>query len=187
MHDRPGVLNRAISLFRRRGFNIDSLTVATTEIPGLSRMTVVVNKDDVDQVCRQLERLVDIVGVHDVTHDRAVAQEMCLVRLGAPGARLGELLSLAREYEARIIDAAPTSMVLAVMTTPERISTFLQRASPFGIDELTRSGRIAMCVGANARTLRPGRHTATHRTRTTESLAEPTNWQADGFADEEAA
>ena len=186
MQDRPGVLNRAVSLFRRRGFNIDSLTVATTEIPGLSRMTVVVNRDDVEQVVRQLERLVDIVGVHDVTHDRAVAQEMCLVRLGPPGSRLGQLLSLAREVDARIVDATPSSRVLAVMDTPANVSDFLTRLAPFGIDEFTRSGRIAMCVGANARTMRPGRG-ASHHARRPDDASSPTNWQADGFADEEAA
>ena len=84
VHDRPGVLNRAISLFRRRSFNIHSLAVATTEQPGLSRMTLVVQRDDVSQVVRQLERLVDVISVRDVTHQRVVAHELCLVRLTPP-------------------------------------------------------------------------------------------------------
>ncbi len=122
MQDRPGVLNRAVSLFRRRGFNIESLAVASTETPGLSRMTVVVNQDDVSQVVQQLQRLIDIVSVQDVTYDRAVAQEMCLVRLGPAGQRLGEVLGVAREFDARVVDASPNAMVVAIMDAPSTIS-----------------------------------------------------------------
>lgn len=186
MQDRPGALNRAVSLFRRRNFNIDSLAVATTEIAGLSRMTVVVNQDDVVQLVRQLERLIDIVSVQDVTHDRAVEQEMCMIRLGAPGTRLGDILALAREFDARIVDATPTAMVLSMMDAPTRVSAFLARLAPYGIDELTRSGRIAMCRGANARTSRPAPH-AGSRGRPHELTQMPANWQGDGFGDEEAA
>jgi acetolactate synthase I/III small subunit len=186
MQDRPGVLNRAVSLFRRRGFNIDSLTVATTELAGLSRMTLVVNEDDVEQTVRQLERLVDVVAVHDVTHDRSVAQEMCLVRLPPPGARLGELLEIAREHDARVVDAGDEAMMLALMESPARVSAFLECVRPFGIEELTRSGRIAMTVGALPRaTRRPG---APHPTHPMEpGSAAPFNWQADGVGADEAA
>ncbi len=186
MQDRPGVLNRAVSLFRRRGFNIDSLSVASTERPGLSRMTVVVNQDDVAQVVQQLQRLVDIVSVDDVTFDRAVAQEMCLVRLGPPGNRIGDLLAVAGEYKARVIDASTTSIVLAVMDLPSAISMFLDRLRPFGIEELTRSGRIAMAVGAPQRTGRQPR--ATSALQVHEAIpAGSFQWQADGFADDDAA
>lgn len=185
MQDRPGALNRAVSLFRRRGFNIESLAVATTELSGLSRMTVVVNRDDVHQVVQQLQRLVDIVSVLDVTFDRAVAQEMCLVRLGPAGSRLGEILGVAREYDARVVDASPHAMVIAVMDAPSTISAFLERMQPFGIEEITRSGRIAMSMttAAHGARTRP----AAHVSRPHDTTPTPFQWQADGVPDDEAA
>ncbi|HEX4933834.1 MAG TPA: acetolactate synthase small subunit [Gemmatimonadaceae bacterium] len=183
MQDRPGVLNRAVSLFRRRGFNIESLAVASTETPGLSRMTVVVNRDDVTQVVSQLQRLVDIVSVHDVTFDRAVTQEMCLVRLGPAGHRLAEILGLAREFDARVVDASPQAMVLAIMDAPATISAFLDRVQRFGIEEITRSGRIAMSMTTAARGARPSPNANTKEF----GAIHPFQAQADGFADEEAA
>ncbi|MBK6307999.1 MAG: acetolactate synthase small subunit [Gemmatimonadetes bacterium] len=184
MQDRPGVLNRAVSLFRRRGFNIDSLAVASTEVPGLSRMTVVVNRDDVTQVVQQLQRLMDIVSVQDVTFDRAVAQEMCLVRVGPPGSRLAEILGLAREFDARVVDASPSAMVLAIMDAPATISAFLERVQRFGIEEITRSGRIAMSMTTPARGARPSPNASAASAST---AADSFQAQADGFADEEAA
>ncbi|MFN8666061.1 MAG: acetolactate synthase small subunit [Gemmatimonadaceae bacterium] len=185
MQDRPGVLNRAVSLFRRRGFNIESLAVASTETPGLSRMTVVVNRDDVTQVVSQLQRLVDIVSVHDVTFDRAVTQEMCLVRLGPAGHRLAEILGLAREFDARVVDASPQAMVLAIMDAPATISAFLDRVQRFGIEEITRSGRIAMSMTTPARGARPSPNANANPKDF--APADPFQAQADGFADEEAA
>jgi acetolactate synthase-1/3 small subunit len=185
MHDRPGVLNRAVSLFRRRGFNIESLAVATTESPGLSRMTVVVDRDDVSQVVAQLQRLIDIVSVHDVTFDRAVTQEMCLVRLGPAGHRLAELLGLAREFDARVVDASPQAMVLAIMDAPATISAFLERVQRFGIEEITRSGRIAMSMTTPARVARPSPNGGARP----HDAGHPPAFQAqaDGFAEDEAA
>ncbi len=185
MQDRPGVLNRAVSLFRRRGFNIESLAVASTETPGLSRMTVVVNRDDVTQVVSQLQRLVDIVSVHDVTFDRAVTQEMCLVRLGPAGHRLAEILGLAREFDARVVDASPQAMVLAIMDAPATISAFLERVQRFGIEEITRYGRIAMAMTTPARGARPSPNAQANPRDFAPS--DPFQAQADGFADEEVA
>ncbi len=185
MQDRPGVLNRAVSLFRRRGFNIESLAVASTETPGLSRMTVVVNQDDVSQVVQQLQRLIDIVSVQDVTYDRAVAQEMCLVRLGPAGQRLGEILGVAREFDARVVDASPNAMVVAIMDAPSTISQFLDRMETFGIDEITRSGRIAMSMTTPSKATKPQPNAAHHHHA--HGQPSPFQWQADGFADDEAA
>lgn len=185
MQDHPGALNRAVSLFRRRGFNIESLAVATTELSGLSRMTVVVDRDDVHQVVQQLQRLVDIVSVLDVTFDRAVVQEMCLIRLGPTGSRLGEILGVAREYDARVVDASPHAMVLAVMDAPSTISAFLERMQPFGIEEITRSGRIAMSMTIAAQEARTP--PATHVSHPHDSSPTPFQWQADGVPHDEAA
>ncbi len=185
MQDRPGALNRAVSLFRRRDVNIESLAVATTELPGLSRMTVVVNRDDVHHVVQQLQRLVDIVSVLDVTFDRAVAQEMCLIRLGPAGSRLGEILGVARAYDARVVDASPHAMVVAVMDAPSTISAFLEQMQPFGIEEMARSGRIAMSMTTAARGARTP--SAAHASRPHDIPPSPFQWQADGIPDDEAA
>lgn len=144
MHDRPGVLNRVVSLFRRRSFNIDSLSVAATETTGLSRMTVVVEREEVTQVVRQLERLVDVISVRDVSDAHVVEHELCLVRVRHPGARLGEVLRLARNGEFGVVDATPDALVIAIAGPPHAVSDHLSRLSPFGIVELTRSGRIVM-------------------------------------------
>jgi acetolactate synthase-1/3 small subunit len=182
MQDRPGALNRVVSLFRRRAFNIDSLSVATTEQPGLSRMTLVVNRDEVTQVIRQLERLIDVVSVRDVTFQPAVAQELCLVRLGPPGHRLGELLRAVHECDARVLEAAPDAMLLAVMGPPDAVSECLQRLRAFGIAELTRSGRIAMTLSASTTTAEPSAHSPIE-----DGVASPYTWQADGAIDHAAA
>ena len=84
MQDRPGVLNRAVSLFRRRGFNIESLAVGHSETPGISRMTLVVEAEDVEQVTKQLYRLIEVLKVSDVTNDPTVEREMVLVKIHAP-------------------------------------------------------------------------------------------------------
>ena len=148
--DRPGALNRAVSLFRRRAFNIDSLSVATTETPGLSRMTVVVPREDVTQVARQLERLLDVIEVRDVTREHVVVHELCLVRLRHPGAHLGDLLRAARDGDAHVVEATADAVVVAIMGSPPAVSRCLDRLQPFGILELTRSGRIVMPASGSA-------------------------------------
>jgi acetolactate synthase-1/3 small subunit len=179
MHDRPHALNRAISLFRRSALRIDSLAVASTEQPGLTRLTFVVQRDDVGQVVRQLERLVDVVSVRDVTHQRVVAHELCLVRVAPPGSRLGELLNSARESDARVVETGAHSMVLAIMGAPDAVSRALDRLRPFGILELTRSGRIAMTASGAPQGSAPAPRAGTPNEHYT--------WQADGAIDEEAA
>ena len=133
----------------------------------------------------QLQRLVDIVSVHDVTFDRAVTQEMCLVRLGPAGHRLAEILGLAREFDARVVDASPQAMVLAIMDAPATISAFLERVQRFGIEEITRSGRIAMSMTTPARGARPSPNAQANPRDF--AATDPFQAQADGFADEEAA
>ncbi len=185
MHNRPGVLNRVVSLFRRRAFNIESLSVSTTEQPGLSRMTLVVNRDEVTQVIRQLERLVDVVSVRDVTFQPAVAQELCLVRLGPPGRRLGELLRAVHECDARVLEAAPHAMLLAVMGRPDAVSECLERLKAFDILELTRSGRIAMTLNGHVEEQRTPETPAHAGAENGPAL--PYTWQADGAVDHAAA
>ncbi|MGH7713241.1 MAG: acetolactate synthase small subunit, partial [Gemmatimonadaceae bacterium] len=150
LQDRPGVLNRAVSLFRRRGFNIASLSVGHSEAPGVSRMTLVVDREHVEQVVKQLDRLIEVLAVHDITHERTVEQETCLVKVTASSPSLADLVRIARESGARIVDVSAAVMILVITDAPGRVATFVERMRPFGIVELIRSGRIAMALGTLA-------------------------------------
>lgn len=147
VQDRPGVLNRVVSLFRRRGFNIESLAVGHSETPGVSRMTLVVDAEDVEQVIKQLFRLIEVLKVNDVTSDPTVEREMALMKVNAQRASLGELMSLANVFGARIADAGVNSVIIEMSGTTSQIDTFIEAVRPFGIKEMMRSGRIAMVRG----------------------------------------
>jgi acetolactate synthase-1/3 small subunit len=189
LQDRPGVLNRAVSLFRRRGFNIASLAVGHSEVPDVSRMTLVVDREHVEQVVKQLDRLIEVLAVHDITHERAVEQETCLVKVSAPSPSLAELVSIARESGARIVDVSAAVMILALTDTPARVAEFVERVRPFGLLELIRSGRIAMALGAPppAGIAGRGRRPESAHPSTDLAPSQPYRWQADGASDTEAA
>lgn len=187
LQDRPGVLNRSVSLFRRRGFNIASLAVGQSEIPGVSRMTLVVDREHVEQVVKQLDRLIEVLAVHDVTHERTVEQETCLVKLTAASANLAAVVTVARESNARIVDMSAAVMILVLTDAPECVAVFVERVRPFGILELIRSGRIAMALGASPAGI-AGRVTRPETVqRTSDRGPGPYQWQADGASDSEAA
>ena len=148
MQDRPGVLNRAVSLFRRRGFNIESLAVGHGETPGVSRMTLVVESDDVEQVTKQLYRLVEVLKVSDVTDDPTVEREMALMKLHAPPASRAEIVALTNVFGARIVDVGTNTMIVEMTGTPAKVENFIEVIRPFGMKEMMRTGRIAMVRGA---------------------------------------
>jgi acetolactate synthase-1/3 small subunit len=147
LQDRPGALTRAVSLFRRRGFNIESLAVGHTEMPDVSRMTLVVESDDVEQVTKQLYRLVDVLKVSDVTDDPAVEREMALIKLHSTSATRAEVVTLATIFDAKIVDVATSSMIIEMTGTPSKVQNFVDVVKPFGIKEMMRTGRIAMVRG----------------------------------------
>lgn len=184
LQDRPGVLNRAVSLFRRRAFNIASLAVGHSEVPGVSRMTLVVDREHVEEVVKQLDRLIEVLGVRDITHERTVEQEACLVKLSTDSPSLAELVTLGQESGARIMDLSATVMILALTDAPERVAAFVERLRPFGILELIRSGRIAMALGTFP--AHGGRPESARRTGDV-APTHPYRCQADGTSDNEAA
>jgi acetolactate synthase-1/3 small subunit len=161
VQDRPGVLNRVVSLFRRRGFNIESLAVGHSETPGVSHMTMVVDAPDVEQVIKQLFRLIEVLKVNDVTGDPTVEREMALMKINAPRASLTELLALANVFGAKIADAGVNAVIIEMSGTTSQVDTFVEAVRPFGIKEMTRSGRIAMVSVATVADL-PGDITVYH-------------------------
>jgi acetolactate synthase I/III small subunit len=154
MQDHPGVLNRVANLFRRRGYNIDSLSVGQTETPGISRMTIVVNASDstVEQVIKQLYRLIEVLKVSDVTHDPNVSRELVLIKVHAPANRRAEIASLADVFEAKIVDVGHDSLMLELSARPDKVDDFVELVRPYGIREMVRTGRVAMVRGANTHT-----------------------------------
>ncbi|MEX2584211.1 MAG: acetolactate synthase small subunit [Gemmatimonadota bacterium] len=150
MQDHPGVLHRVVSLFRRRAYNIESLTVGTTETQGVSRMTIVVDGGDIEQVTKQLYRLIEVLKVSDVTDDPTVEREIALIKVHAPKAARAELVAMCTVFEAKTVDVGPNSMIVEVTGEPSQVDRFLDVVRPFGIKEMMRTGRIAMIRGSQS-------------------------------------
>jgi len=149
VEDVPGVLNRIASLFRRRNFNIDSLTVGRTEQPGVSRLTVVVDATEAGAriVEANLYKLVNVLSVEDVTHARSVSREMAFIKVRASQDRRSELLQLVQTFRARVVDLCPDSVIIETTGTQEKLDGLIEVLQPFGILELVRTGAVAMLRG----------------------------------------
>lgn len=150
MQDNPGVLHRVVSLFRRRAYNIDSLTVGRTETPGVSRMTIVTEGADVEQVTKQLYRLIEVLKVSDVTNDATVEREIALIKVHAPKSARAELVALCTVFGAKTVDVSPNTMIVEVTGEPIEVDRFLDVVRPFGIREMMRTGRVAMIRGSQS-------------------------------------
>jgi acetolactate synthase-1/3 small subunit len=153
VEDHPGVLNRVMSLFRQRGFNIDSVAVGHSEVPGLSRMTFVVAGDDriVEQVTKQLYKLLEVVKVTDITGGNVIERELALVKVAASERTRADIMRVVTDiYRARFVDAAPDSLTIEVTGPTEKIESLLTMIRPYGIKEVARSGAVAMARGSNS-------------------------------------
>ena len=150
VEDQPGVLNRVVSLMRRRSFNIDSITVGHSEQPGLSRMTLIVSGEDaeVEQAGKQLYKLLEVVKVTDVPAEDAITRELVIVKVAAKGPARAEVIQIADIYSARILDATPNTLMIQATGSEDHIDSFLSMMRAFGIREMARSGKIAMSRGA---------------------------------------
>jgi acetolactate synthase-1/3 small subunit len=149
VENRPGVLNRVASLFRRRNFNIDSLNVGRTENPAISRMTIVVDSQDTEarKVEANLYKLVNVIDVQDVTHQPAVLRELALIKVEASPERRGDVLSLASIFGATIVDAGPTSLIIQITDADEQVDSLIELLRPLGVLEIVRTGHVAMTRG----------------------------------------
>lgn len=150
MEDQPGVLNRVVSLFRRRGFNIDSLTVGPSEIPQISRMTVVVNgtTEIVEQVVKQLYKVVDVLKVSDISDEKIVVRELALIKVSATQATRSEIMQIVDIYRAKIVDVAIDSVIIEATGPEDKIDSLVELLKRFGIKEMARTGRVVMVRSA---------------------------------------
>jgi acetolactate synthase-1/3 small subunit len=150
VEDRPGVLDRVASLFRRRAFNIESLTVARTHRPGVSRVTLVVeaDADRARRVEANLYKLVSVLYVEDVTQTDAVVRDLALVKVRAPTAVRAEVLQLCEVFRARVVDVAPDVLTVEIAGTPDKLESLLEVLRPYDILETVRTGAVAMTRGA---------------------------------------
>ena len=151
MEDKPGVLNRISSLFRRRNFNIESLTVGHSETPGISRMTIVSEGDStiIEQVEKQLYKLINVTRVTNVTDEPTVIRELALIKVTASSAARSEITGLVDIFRAKVVDVAPDSLTVEITGAEDKVDSLLGLLRPFGIRELVRTGRVAMVRGNN--------------------------------------
>ena len=149
VEDKPGVLARVASLFRRRSFNIESIAVGCSEQPGLSRMTVVVGGDsaEVEQVRKQLDKLINVVRVSDITEEEIVARELALIKVKASASTRSEIIQIVDIFRANIVDVASGSLTVEVTGDEDKIDSLLELLRSFGIKEISRTGRIALTRG----------------------------------------
>ncbi|MCR4288242.1 MAG: acetolactate synthase small subunit [Deltaproteobacteria bacterium] len=141
-----GVLTRIAGLFSGRGFNIESLSVAETLDPKVSRMTIVTSGDDnvLEQVTKQLNKLVNVIKVHDFTGEERIERELALMKVSSTAENRAEILSIVDIFRAKVVDVSPRTYTIEITGDEEKISAITELVRPFGIKEIVRTGRIAM-------------------------------------------
>ena len=151
VEDKPGVLNRMASLFRRRGFNIESIAVGHSEVPHLSRVTIVVDgtTTSVEQVRKQLDKVIDVVKVSDITGDAIVARELALIKVRATPVTRSEIMQIVDVFRVNIVDVASDSVTIEATGDENKVDSLLNLLRGFGIREIARTGCIAMTRGSS--------------------------------------
>jgi acetolactate synthase-1/3 small subunit len=170
LEDRPGAISRVLGLLRGRGLVLYGITVGESETPGVRRTTVVVETDNVDQTIKQLNRLIEVLEVTDVTHSQYVVRETALVKIHTAQPNFAEIRTVAEGFGARIIGSDLQNVVVEMTDTPDRLGQMIERARVFGACETMRSGSLAMALGTPAPREQPV---------IPEESARPW-WQADG-------
>jgi len=160
VEDKPGVLARVAGLFSRRGFNIESLAVGPTEVPELSRMTIVVNvaESPLEQVTKQLNKLVEVIKIVELDPAQSVARELLLVKVKADANTRGQVLEVVQLFRAKVVDVATDAVTIQVVGNSDKLADFLRVIEPYGVRELVQSGMVAIGRGSRSiteRTLRP--------------------------------
>ncbi|MBE0697123.1 MAG: acetolactate synthase small subunit [Anaerolineaceae bacterium] len=150
VENKPGVLNRVASLFRRRGFNIESLTVGHTDKPGISRMTIVMEGDNnnAERVTSYLYKLVNVIQVEDVSGRPTVSRDLAMIKVSVTTANRSEIIQLVDVFRARIVDVSNESMIIEITGDCDKIDGFVEVLRPYGIIEMGRTGLVSMMRGA---------------------------------------
>jgi len=154
VENKPGVLARIAGLFRRRGFNIDSLAVGTTEDPDVSRMTIVVDAEThrLEQVTKQLHKLINVIKVSDIPSEELVGRELVLIKVSVKPPDRAQVVEIADIFRAKIVDVANTTITVEATGTKDKIHALEDLLKPYGIKEMVRTGRIALTRGGKATT-----------------------------------
>ncbi len=152
VENKPGVLARIASLIARRGFNIDSLAVGPTEVPTLSRMTVVVDVEELplEQVTKQLNKLVEVIKVVELEDAAAVQRQILLVKVRADAATRGQVLEMVQMFRAKVVDVATDALVIEATGSTDKLRALLEVLAPFGVNELVQSGLVAIGRGGRS-------------------------------------
>ncbi|MFT3715716.1 MAG: acetolactate synthase small subunit [Gordonia sp. (in: high G+C Gram-positive bacteria)] len=149
VQDRPGVLARVSGLFSRRGFNIESLAVGPTELKGISRMTIMVSVEDfpLEQVTKQLNKLVNVLKIVEQDPDASVSRELMLIKVRSDASNRSEILDVVGLFRAKIIDVAPESVTIEATGTSDKLEALLKMLDPYGIREIAQSGGVTLGRG----------------------------------------
>ena len=149
VNDQPGVLQRVSGLFGRRGFNIESITVGTSEEPGLSRMVIVTTGDDhtLEQITKQLYKLIDVIKVIDLSANPMVGRELALIKVNAEPAARPEVLGVVDTFRAAVVDIGTHSLMVQVVGDSSKIDAMIELMKPYGIREISRTGVTALVRG----------------------------------------
>lgn len=152
VENKPGVLARVSGLFARRGFNIESLAVSITDDPTMSRMTIVVSGDNavLEQISKQLNKLIDVIKVLDYTGAPIVERELAMIKVNAEARTRGELMQIVDVFRGKIIDISDKTFTIEVTGSVEKVTAIEGLLEPYGIQELVRTGKIAMMRGARS-------------------------------------
>ena len=156
VEDKPGLLTRVAGLFARRGFNIQSLAVGPTEVAGLSRITVVIDEEDLpmEQVTKQLNKLINVIKIVELEPDQSVQREHMLIKVRVDNQNRSHVLEAVSLFRARVVDVVPDALVIEVTGDSGKIQAFLRVLEPFGIKEIAQSGLIAVGRGSKSITER---------------------------------
>ena len=149
VEDKPGVLARVASLFSRRGFNIQSLAVGATEQKDMSRMTIVVSVEDspLEQITKQLNKLVNVIKIVEQDEDNAVARELALIKVRADATTRSQVIEAVNLFRAKVVDVSPESLTIEATGTPGKLEALLRVLEPYGIRELVQSGVVSLSRG----------------------------------------
>jgi acetolactate synthase I/III small subunit len=149
VENKPGVLTRVAGLFARRGFNIDSLVVGESEDPKLSRMTITIDgaEHPIDQVTKQLHKLINVVKIRDLDPEHTVARELALIKVNATSTTRSEIVQIAEIFQARVVDVDKRTLTIEMAASPGKLVALREMLQPFGVIEVVRTGTVAIARG----------------------------------------